>query len=303
MVRALAKRGYRIRVGVRRPDTAGHLHPLGSVGQIKPVQANVRFPASVVAACAGADAVINLVGVLASSGRQTFDAIHVDGAETVARAAREAGAQTLIHVSALGADPDSPAAYGRTKAEGEARVRQEFPEARIFRPAIVFGPEDSFFNRFAAMARILPALPLIGGGETRFQPVFVGDVAKATAAVVDGEAGAPAIYELGGPEVLTFRELMEFMLRAIGRRRLLVPLPFSLARAQATILEMLPNPLLTVDQVQMLERDNVVSEEAKAEGRTIEGLGVTPRGIEAIVPDYLVRFRRTGQYARGGHRD
>ncbi|QPC42583.1 complex I NDUFA9 subunit family protein [Kaustia mangrovi] len=296
IVRALAKRGYRIRVGVRRPDTAGHLLPLGMVGQIMPVQANVRYPASVAAACAGADAVINLVGVLAPSGRQTFEAVHVFGAEAVARAAREAGAKTMLHVSAIGADPESPAEYGRTKAEGEARVRQEFPEATVFRPSIVFGPEDSFFNRFAAMARFSPVLPLIGGGHTRFQPVFVGDIARAAAAVVDGAETGGKPYELGGPEVLTFRELMEFMLKTIRRKRVLMPVPFRLARLQASLLQLLPNPLLTVDQVTMLERDNVVGDAALNEHRTFEAFDIAPRAIEAIVPDYLVRFRRTGQY-------
>jgi uncharacterized protein YbjT (DUF2867 family) len=298
IVRALAGRGYRIRVAVRRPELTGHLQPLGNVGQIQPVQANVRYPASIAAAVDGAAAVVNLVGILYNAGAQTFDAVHAFGAEAVARAARTAGAQTLIHVSAIGADPASPARYSRTKAEGEQRAGVAFPGAVIFRPSIVFGPEDGFFNRFAAMARFLPALPLIGGGETRFQPVFVGDIGEAAANVISGHLGAGTIHELGGPRIYTFRELMEFLLQTIGRRRLLVPLPFALAKVQASVLQLLPKPLLTVDQVLMLERDNVVSEAAQREGRILEALGVTANGIEAIVPTYLVQYRRAGQFER-----
>src|SRR6266508_3627343 len=227
IVRALAKRGYRIRVAVRRPDLAGHLQPLGRVGQIHPVQANLRYPASVQAAARGADVVINLVGILFERGRQTFEAVHADGPGLVAEAAAHVGAR-MIHVSAIGADKDSPALYARTKAFGEEAVRAAHPSAIIFRPSIVFGPEDDFFNRFAAIARLSPALPLIGGGETLFQPVFAGDVADAVVAAVEGRTRPGAIYELGGPAVKSFKELMQYLLATIGRRRLLVPIPFAI---------------------------------------------------------------------------
>jgi NADH dehydrogenase len=296
VVRALAGRGCRIRVAVRRPDLAGHLQPMGAVGQIVPVQVNVRYPASLAAACEGADAVVNLVAVLASSGAQTFEALHVFGAAAVARAAREAGARRLVHVSALGVDKQSPSAYARTKAEGEERVRAEFPSASILRPSVVFGPEDDFFNRFATLARFSPALPLIGGGHTRFQPVYVGDVAAAVRLLVDGLAPEGRTWELGGPEVVTLRRIMEMVLEMTGRRRLLVPLPWSIAMVQGALLQLLPKPLLTVDQVKLLKRDNVVSAAAEAEGRTLAGLGITPTGMAAIVPGYLYRYRKAGQF-------
>ena len=296
IVRALARKGYRVRVAVRRPDLAGHLQPLGGVGQIHAVQANVRYPASVQTACEGADAVVNLVGLLYESGRQTFPGIHVFGARVAGRAAAEAGATHLVHLSAIGADHASPAEYGRTKAEGEDEIRSGFANATILRPSIVFGPEDDFFNRFAGLARFAPALPLIGGGGTRFQPVFVGDVAAAVCAALDGDAARARTYELGGPEVMTFEEVLRFILRTIERKRLLVPLPFPAAKLQGAILGLLPKPLLTIDQVRMLETDNVVSDAAEAAGLTLAGLGITPQAVEAIVPEYLERFRRTGQF-------
>jgi len=295
VVRALARAGYRIRPAVRRPDLAFHLQPLGRVGQIHPVQANLRYPASVEAAVRDADVVINLVGILFERGKQRFEAVHAQGAATVARAAAAAGAR-LIHVSALGADPGSPALYARTKAAGEAAVLTAAPDATIFRPSILFGPEDDFFNRFAAMARMLPALPLVGGGETRFQPVFVGDVAQAILKAAGGRAKGGTIYELGGPGVKSFREMMEYVLAVTERRRLLVPLPFGLARLQARFLQYMPTPLLTPDQVELLRSDNVVSPAALAEGRTIAALGIEPAALEAIVPSYLWRFRKTGQF-------
>jgi NADH dehydrogenase len=297
VVRALARRGYRIRVAVRRPDLAGHLQPLGKVGQIVPVQANVRFPASLEAACSSAYAVVNLPGVLYNSGPQRFEAVHVFGAEAAARAAANAGARIFIHMSALGADPDSRSQYARTKAQGEARARSAFPGAIVMRPAIIFGPEDGFFNRFAALARFSPALPLIGGGGTRFQPVFVGDVAEAFERLIEKGEADGRTYELGGPEIYTFKELMQFTLQTIMRRRLLLPLPFAVAEVMAVFLQLLPRPLLTVDQVELLRRDNVVSREAEKEGRTLQGLGLAPRDIEAIVPAYLYRYRRAGQFA------
>ncbi len=296
IVRALAKRGYRIRAACRRPDLAGHLQPLGTPGQVMPVQANVRYPASLAAACDGAYAVINLTGVLYSAGAQSFDAIHAFGAEASAKAARAARARVFIQMSAIGADPGSSAAYARSKAEGEARARAAFPGAIILRPSIVFGPEDSFFNRFAGLARFAPALPLIGGGATKFAPVFVGDVAEAVARLVDrGEADGKT-YELGGPEVLTFKQLMQFTLNTIERKRLLIPVPWNVARLQGLILGLLPKPLLTADQVELLKSDNVVSEAAQREKRTLDGLGIAAQGIEGIVPGYLYRFRKAGQF-------
>jgi uncharacterized protein YbjT (DUF2867 family) len=295
VVRALARCEYRIRVAVRRPDLAGHLQPLGRVGQIHAVQANVRNRTSVAAAVRGSDVVINLVGILFETGRQNFEAVQALGAESVALAAAAEGAQ-MIQVSAIGADPNSPSAYARSKAEGERLVLAATPQATIFRPSIVFGPNDDFFNRFAALARMSPVLPLIGGGETRFQPVFAGDVAEAIAKAVAGEAKPATVYELGGPEVLTFKALMEYVLATIQRRRVLLPVPFWAAKFKAFFLEWLPKPLLTRDQVEMLRVDNVVSEAARSEGRTLEGLGLVPHSIEAIVPSYLWRFRKTGQF-------
>jgi NADH dehydrogenase len=297
IVRSLAKRGYRIRVACRRPDLAGYVQPLGVPGQIMPVQANVRYPDSLAAVCDGAHAVVNLTGVLYSAGSQSFDAIHVFGAEASARAAKAAKARLFIQMSALGANPSSPSAYAKSKAEGEVRARANFPGAIVLRPSIVFGPEDDFFNRFAAMARFSPALPLIGGGTTRFQPVFVGDIAQAVTTLIDTGLASGRTYELGGPEVMSFRELMEFTLRTVDRKRLLIPLPWSVARVQAMILELLPKPLLTTDQVELLRTDNVVSAEASAEQRTLPGLGITPRGIEAIVPTYLYRYRKAGEFS------
>jgi NADH dehydrogenase len=295
VVRALAKRHYRIRVAVRRPELAGHLQPLGRVGQINVVQANLRNATSVEAAARDAHVLINLVGILYESGRQRFDAVHAFGAEQVALAAKTHGAG-LVHVSAIGADENSRARYARTKAQAEKLVLAAQPSATIMRPSIMFGPEDDFFNRFASLARMAPALPLIGGGATRFQPVFVGDVATAIADAVDGKTRAGTTYELGGPEVRTFKELMQYVLATIERKRLLVPLPFFAAKLQASILQFAPTPPLTPDQVEMLRSDNVVSEAAKAQGRTLQGLGIEPDSIEAIVPSYLWRFRKTGQF-------
>jgi NADH dehydrogenase len=297
LVRALAKRGYRIRAAVRRPDLAGHLQPLGNVGQIMPMQANLRYRWSVDRAVEGADHVVNLVGIPYDSGRQTFQAVHASGARGVAEAARAAGAG-LTHLSAIGAGRNSPSAYARSKAEGERAVHDTIRNATIFRPSIVFGPEDHFFNRFAGMARYSPFLPLIGGGKTRFQPVYVGDVAEAIARAVDGDLKGGRIYELGGPEVLSFRECMEEMLRVIGRRRILVNMPWSIARMQAAFLGMLPKPLLTGDQVIQLGLDNVVSQEAKKDGRTLEGIGIAGETVGTILPGYLWRYRVAGQYTR-----
>jgi len=303
VVRALCKRGYRVRVAVRRPDLAGHLQPLGRVGQIHAVAANLRYPASVEAAARDADIVVNLVGILFERGRQRFESVHTFGAEAVALAAAAFGAR-LIHVSAIGADPDAPSHYARTKAMGEKLALAAMPSATILRPSILFGPEDDFFNKFAALARIAPALPLIGGGHTRFQPVFAGDVAAAVLAAIDRPETGGAIYELGGPEVMSFKELMQYVLATIERRRLLVPIPYRLARTMAFFLQ-LPTkllsikPQLTQDQVDLLLRDNIVSEDAKNAGRTLAGLGIEPVAMRAIVPTYLWRFRKSGQFNTG----
>jgi NADH dehydrogenase len=290
VVRELRRAGARVRVAVRRPEAAGFLLPMGPVGGVTPVAANVRDDASVRAAVAGSEVVVNLVGVLYERGRQSFDEVHVRGAERVARAAAAAGAERLFHVSAIGADTRSPSAYARSKARGEVRVREAFPAATILRPSIVFGPEDEFFNRFAMLARLAPALPLIGGGHTRFQPVFVQDVAAAIAACLDRPETAGKLYELGGPKVYEFRELLAFVLEQTGRRRLLAPMPFAVAELQAFFLECLPVPPLTRDQVQMLRRDNVVAPDALG----FADLGIAPNGLEAIVPEYLQRYRRGG---------
>jgi NADH dehydrogenase len=295
VVRALAKLGYRVRVAVRRPELAGFLQPLGSVGQIHAMQANVRHPASVEAAAREADVVINLVGILFERGRQTFDAVQSTGAETVALAAASVGAR-MIQVSAIGADESAPSRYARSKALGEKLVLSAAPSAVILRPSVLFGPEDDFFNKFAAIARFSPALPLVGGGHTRFQPIFAGDVASAIVAAIEGHAKDGEIYEVGGPEVYSFKELMQFMLTTIGRQRLLIPIPFALAKFQAGLLQLMPKPLLTPDQVELLRDDAVVSDEAKREGRTLEALGIEPLAMAAVVPSYLWRFRKTGQF-------
>ena len=306
VVKALAEHGWRVRVAARRPDLAFHLQPSGVVGQIHAVQANLRFPDSVARAVRGADAVVNLVGLLAQGGKQTFDSLHVEGVKTVVEAARAAGITRFVQMSAIGADVGSSAVYGRTKAEGEAAVLTAIPGAVIMRPSVVFGPEDKFFNRFAGMARLMPALPLIGGGTGKLQPVYVGDVAEAVALALDGKAKGGTVYELGGPEVRSFKEILAFILKATGRKRALVSLPFPAATAMAGVTEkvkaltlgLLPEMLdMTRDQVELLKSDNVVSAAAIAEGRTLLGLGIAPESYETIVPTYLYRFRKTGQYS------
>ncbi|GIL01283.1 MAG: 3-beta-hydroxy-Delta(5)-steroid dehydrogenase [Alphaproteobacteria bacterium] len=299
VVRALARRGWQVRVAVRRPDLAVHLQPLGYVGQIKAVQANLRYRWSVDRAAEGADCVVNLVGILKEEGRQSFATVQEFGARAVAEAARAAGAR-LVHASAIGADPASPSGYGRSKGLGERAVLETVKGAVIFRPSIIFGQEDAFFNRFARMTRLSPFLPLIGGGVTRFQPVFVGDVAEAFARAVDGAAAGGRVYELGGPEVATFRQCMELMLEIIDRRRLLISLPWFLARAVARATGWLPGAPLTYDQVLMLENDTTVSAEAERAGRTLAGLGITPRAMAAILPTYMWVYRPQGQFSRKG---
>ena len=298
VVRALCKRDYRVRVAVRRPELAGHLQPLGRVGQIHAVQANLRYPASVEAATRDSDIAVNLVGILTEGGAQTFDAVQAKGAEAVAKAASAAGAR-MVHVSAIGADENSASRYAQAKAAGEKAVLAAVPSATILRPSVMFGPDDDFTNRFAALARMSPALPLIGGGVTKMQPAYVADVAVAVADAVDGKTKAGATYELGGPEVLSMREIMQIILGITERNRMLVSLPFGLAKLQAVLLQFAPGALkLTRDQVELLRVDNVVSEAAKAAGLTLEGLGITPDSLEAIAPQYLWRFRAAGQFQR-----
>ncbi|RWP00751.1 complex I NDUFA9 subunit family protein [Mesorhizobium sp.] len=297
VVRALARRGYRIRVACRRPDLAGHLQPLGNVGQIQPVQANIRVRWSIDRAVQGADHVVNLVAILHESGRQKFTPVHEFGARAIAEAARAVGAG-LTHISALGTDLNAQSEYARTKALGEKAVLETIEDAVILRPSINFGPEDSFFNRFASMARYSPVLPLIGGGRTKFQPVYVGDVAEAVARSVDGKVQGGRIYELGGPQVLTFKQCMQEMLAMIDRKRLLVSVPWWVANMQASILGLLPNPLLTKDQVLQLRGDNIVSEAAIRENRTLAGLDIQPQSIGSILPSYLWRYRPAGQFQR-----
>lgn len=300
VVRALAKEGWRIRAACRRPDLAGHLQPMGAVGQIHPVQANLRYPESVARAVEGADAVVMSVGILAHSGKQTFNALHAEGARAVAKAAREAGVGRLVHISAIGADPKSRSDYARTKGEGERAVLEEFPGAVILRPSIVFGPEDGFFNRFAALAQLSPFLPLIGGGRTKFQPVFVGDLAVAVANVLAGRGAPGTVYEIGGPEVVSMRQVLDRTQAWTGRERCYLPMPFWLAKLQALATWPLPNAIrpLTFDQVRLLQSDNVVSLAAQGESRTLAALGIShPTAMGVIVPAYLERFRPRGQFS------
>ncbi|CTQ33270.1 complex I NDUFA9 subunit family protein [Jannaschia rubra] len=293
----MARAGWRVRVAVRRPNEAHFVRMYGAVGQVEPVFANIRDDASVAAALSGADAVVNCVGILAPSGKNGFDSVQAEGAGRIARLAAAEGIDRMVQISAIGADADSHSDYARTKAEGEAAVLEHMPGAVILRPSIVFGPEDEFFNRFAGMTRLSPFVPLVGP-DTKFQPVYVGDVAEAVEAALEGRAQA-GIYELGGPDIHTFRELMQLMLRVIHRRRLLLPMPFFAARIMASVLDMgqaatgglLHNGTLTRDQVQNLRHDNIVRE------RGFEALGIVPTSMEAVLPDYLWRFRPSGQYA------
>ncbi len=300
-VRQLAKSGWRIRVAVRNPAAAYAMRLHGDVGQIDIVQANVRNGASVQRALEGATAAVNLVAVPYEKGRQGFQALHVMGAKTVAEAAKAQGVERLVHMSALGADATSESKYARTKGEGEAAVRAAFPDAVVIRPSVVFGPEDSFFNRFAAMAQISPVLPLVGGGLTRFQPVFVGDVAKVVARAVADPDMAGRTYELGGPATFTFRELMALILAEIDKRRLLLPLPWPAAGVAGSLGDLfltvlgdgLMVPPVTSDQVVLLKSDNVTSGAYPG----LADLGITPATLEAVLPSYLYRYRKGGQYA------
>lgn len=298
IVQLLARKGYRIRVGVRRPDLAQHLKPLGAVGQIVPIQANLRNADSVRRAVNGAHIVINLVGIGYERGRQRFRAVHTLGARNVAEAAKAARAETLVHMSALGADARSPSAYARSKALGEDEVLSVFPEAVIIRPSIIFGNGDGFFNLMGSLARLFPVLPLIGGN-TRFQPVYVGDVAEAFVMAAEGLVKTGGIYELGGPEVLTHKALLRHILAETHRHNPLLPLPAAIGKLLAMPFAILPfPPLLTADQVDLLQIDNVVSPEAIREKRTLAAFGIEPTPMDAILPSYLWRFRRHGQFDR-----
>jgi NADH dehydrogenase len=299
IARRMAKEGWRVRVAVRRPNEALFVKPYGVVGQVEPVFCNIRDDASVRAVMAGADAVVNCVGVLNEIGKNSFQATQADGAARIARIAAETGVAHLVQISAIGADAASDSRYARTKAEGETGVLAAFPSAMILRPSVIFGFEDQFFNRFAGMARLGPILPVVGAG-TRFQPVYVDDVAQAAVLGATG-AAAPGIYELGGPDVATFRELMQRMLEMIQRRRLVLNIPFFAARImafgfdllQAVTLGLIPNGMLTRDQVRNLARDNVVA----AGARGFADLGITPTAMAVILPEYLWRYRPSGQFA------
>lgn len=299
IARRLAKEGWRVRVAVRRPNEALFVKPYGVPGQVEPVPCNIRDDASVRAVIRGADAVVNCVGTFRKGGKNNFDAVQVDGADRVARIAAAEGVAHLVQISAIGADAGSESDYARTKGMGEAAVLAAFPTAVILRPSVIFGTEDGFFNRFAAMTRMGPVLPVVGA-DTRFQPVHVEDVAQAAVTAVKGEA-APGAYELGGPEVDTFRGLMGRMLKVVQRRRAVVNVPFFVARImafgfdmiEAVTLGLIENKMLTRDQVKSLRQDNVVTPGA----RGLADLGITPTAMEAVLPEYLWRYRPSGQYA------
>jgi len=295
IVRSLAKRGYRIRVACRRPDLAGHVLPLGTPGQIALMQANVRYPASVAAACEGAYAVINLAAVFRNGSAQSYEGVHVFGAEAVAKAAKAAKARLLIHLSGIGASDSSTNPYIASRGEGEDKAKAAFSGVIILRPSVIFGPEDRFLNKIAGLARYSPVVPLIGA-DSKLQPVFVGDVAEAAAVLIDRGVADGKTYELGGPEVKTNREITKFVLGSAMRKRLAPPLPFALARFGAMLVGWLPAAPITPDQVALMQEDNVVSSEAEAEGRTLKGLGITARNMQAIAPSYLYRFRKAGQF-------
>jgi uncharacterized protein YbjT (DUF2867 family) len=290
IVKHLADQGAVITAVSRHAREAGFLKPMGDVGQIVPIDADMRDDRALDAVVAGAEIVVNAIGILFERGAQTFDAIHARLPVRIAVAAQKAGVKQILHISAVGADPQSPSFYARSKAEGEAELRAAFPDAIVLRPTLVFGPEDDFFNRFGCYARVLPALPLIGGGATRFQPVYVGDVAQAAGAALERQEYG-RIFELAGPEIYSFKQLMELLLREIGRKRFLVSIPFGVAAFEAWFLEFLPHPPLTRDQLRLLERDNVASSGLPG----LAELGIAPTALELILPLYLDRFRRGGR--------
>ncbi len=290
LVGRLAEQGHAVRVAVRDPEAASFVKPMGDVGQVQPIQANIRNEASIVRAVAGADCVINLAGIMFPGGSQSFRAVHEVGAATVALAAAGTGAGQLIHVSALGADEESASNYARSKAVGEAAVRAAYPDAAIIRPATIFGPEDKFFNLFARIATLSPVMPLFGGGRNKMQPVYVGDVAQAIATIVRNETPG-GIYELGGPQVLSMAALMAMVCEQTGRNRLMLPAPFFAAKIKAFFLQLTPWNILTMDQVELLKTDNVVGGDLPSLG----DLGITPTTLDAVLPNYLYRFRKAGR--------
>lgn len=302
LVQLLARRGYRVRVAVRRPDLAGDAKMLGNVGQIVPIQANLRNMASVERAVAGADIVINLVGVGFEKAKQSFAAVNTEGAANVARAARAAGAKALVHVSALGVEVAAEVSdYAKSKLEGEAGVLEAYPQAVILRPSLLFGQGDSYFNLMGTLARMLPVMPLIGGA-SRFQPVFVGDVTEAIVKAAEGEVKTGRIYELGGPDIETHKALLERILREAARQRPLLPLPAGIAKLFALPFAILPiKPLITADQVELLGKDNVVSDAAIKDKRSFAAFGITPTSMDTILPSYMWRFRKHGQFDRENH--
>ncbi len=297
LVQQMADQGFRIRVGVRRPDLAGHVRPLGGVGQVQPIQVNIRNFDSVAHAVKGADIVINLAGIEHESGPQRFDGVNTLGAANVARAASEAGVPSLIHVSALGADPEAKSAFLRSKALGEKEVLAAFPKAIIFRPATIFGPDDRFFNLFGTFARLFPIMPVIGG-KASHQPVYVVDVARAITLAAQGKAKNGTVYELGGPDMLTMKELMQKVLNESRRTKPLVVWPMPIALLEGWFLQWLPNPWLTVDQVIRYASDEVVSENAIVQKRTFEAFSIKPKALDAVLPTYMWRFAKHGQFER-----
>jgi NADH dehydrogenase len=294
IVKRLAGEGVVIAACARHARDAGYLRPMGDVGQVALLDVDLMDERALAAVVAGSDAVVNAVGILYERGKRSFDAIHRQGPARLAAAAKAAGVKRFVHISAINADRDAPAAYSRSKAAGEDAVRAAFPDAVILRPALVFGPEDSFFNRFAAMARYVPALPLIGGGETKFQPVYVDDVAAAVVAALTRVDAPGRTYEIAGPVVFSLKQLFALLLHIIGRRRLLVPVPFGLASLEAFFLELLPKPPLTRDQVRMLKRDAAAHPGMPG----LATLGITPQVLELVLPSYLDRYRRPGRSYR-----
>ena len=292
IVQRLARAGWTVRVAVRHPDTAAFLKPMGDVGQIVPVRCDVTRDADVAAVLAGADAAVNLVGILYERGRRSFQAMHVDAAARIAKAATAAGVTTLVQMSALGASTQSTSVYAQTKARGEDAVREAFPSAVVLRPSVVFGPQDGFFNMFGALARFSPALPLVGGGNTRFQPVYVCDVADAAMAALSDPAHVGKTFELGGPRVYTFKQLLQILLQEIDRKRLLIPVPFPLATIKAAVLELLPKPLLTRDQVELLKTDNICSGTLPG----LEAFAIEPAAVEVVLPSYVDIYRKGGRF-------
>ncbi len=291
LVKRLAEHGHAVRVAVRDPEAAGYLKPMGGVGQVQPIQANIRHPGSIARAVAGSDMVANLAGVMFPRGEQGFQAVHEYGAGSVAAAASEAGVGRLVHISALGADAESESRYARSKAAGEAAVRAAYPDATIVRPSSVFGPEDKFFNLFARLATLMPIMPLIGGGQNRMQPVYVGDVAQSIAALLADTSEAGGTYELGGPQVLTMAEIMAMVCEQTGRKRLLLPVPYAAAKFEAFFLQLTPWDILTMDQVELLKVDNVVSGDHPG----LADLGIQATSLDAVLPTYLHRYRKAGR--------